>query len=842
MAEGGDNGWVLEEVEEAPICAKGGGGNIFPLIENEYSWPRPARIFLYMAGLAWCFMGVAIISDVFMGAIEKVTSKKVRRRNSETGRYYTFEIWNPTVANLTLMALGSSAPEILLNVIDIFTKGFFLEGLGPSTIVGSAAFNLLLIIAVCIVAIPNGEIRSIKEMPVYIVTASFSLFAYLWLIFILLLTSPNVVEVWEGVLTFLFFPILCGVAFFADIGGFGNKGSSQEDLVFHEHMSPDEFAEVEAKIRQDHGAKATEQQIQRILAATQERRYSRAHYRVSATRELLGGKRVWLSDVGQTISNQASGLLGKKKVVPIHDEKPAVAPEDLCYVEFELEKIAVLECVGQVSLKVKRKGNLKRKCTVRYRTEDGTARKEQDYIPKADVLNFEEGQDEASIAITIVNDIAYEEDEDFFIHLSDAVDDLGACQLGTKAIMQVVIIDDDDPGVLSFCDDTMTVPQKVEDHAAEIRVVRAGGSCGTVTVSYQTEAATAVPGQDYEDVSGELTFEDKQVCASIFVVIKQAGRYECTDSFRVVLTNPKGGAKLDDKKDGGATKNILTVTIEADDETKRRVEKMMSKVRVKWEKSKIGHANWMLQFRHALLVNGGEDGEGMRPSAFDMIMHFFALPWKILFALVPPTDYCGGWVCFVCALVMIGLVTAVISEVASCLGCVMCIPDDITAITFVAMGTSLPDTFASRTAAVQDPDADASVGNVTGSNSVNVFLGLGLPWMVAAVFWQFAEHSDKWQARYQHLDGLDWLGASGVREQGFVVMAGSLAYSVSVFSCCAVACICLLALRRTYIGGELGGPRIFKWLSFAALCTLWLTYIVLSSVKSLQEKGAKCVT
>merc|ERR1712057_76546 len=54
---------------------------------------------------------------------------------------------------------------------------------------------------------------------------------------------------------------------------------------------------------------------------------------------------------------------------------------------------------------------------------------------------------------------------------------------------------------------------------------------------------------------------------------------------------------------------------------------------------------------------------------------------------------------------------------------------------FVPLGTSLPDTFASRTAAKQDPYADASIGNVTGSNSVNVFLGLGLPWMIAALYW-----------------------------------------------------------------------------------------------------------
>ena len=57
------------------------------------------------------------------------------------------------------------------------------------------------------------------------------------------------------------------------------------------------------------------------------------------------------------------------------------------------------------------------------------------------------------------------------------------------------------------------------------------------------------------------------------------------------------------------------------------------------------------------------------------------------------------------------------------------------AITFVALGTSLPDTFASKMAAVQERTADAAITNVTGSNSVNVFLGLGLPWLIAAVYW-----------------------------------------------------------------------------------------------------------
>ena len=65
-------------------------------------------------------------------------------------------MWNATIANLTLMALGSSAPEILLSVIEIFSSGFYVGELGPSAIVGSAAFNMLVISAVCVVAIPNG--------------------------------------------------------------------------------------------------------------------------------------------------------------------------------------------------------------------------------------------------------------------------------------------------------------------------------------------------------------------------------------------------------------------------------------------------------------------------------------------------------------------------------------------------------------------------------------------------------------------------------------------------------------------------------------------------------------
>lgn len=66
------------------------------------------------------------------------------------------------------------------------------------------------------------------------------------------------------------------------------------------------------------------------------------------------------------------------------------------------------------------------------------------------------------------------------------------------------------------------------------------------------------------------------------------------------------------------------------------------------------------------------------------------------------------------------------------MGCVVGLRDAVTGITLVALGTSLPDTFASMAAARSSENADSAIGNVTGSNSVNVFLGMGLPYVIAA--------------------------------------------------------------------------------------------------------------
>ena len=164
-------------------------------------------------------------------------------------------------------------------------------------------------------------------------------------------------------------------------------------------------------------------------------------------------------------------------------------------------------------------------------------------------------------------------------------------------------------------------------------------------------------------------------------------------------------------------------------------------------------------------------------------MHFLSIGWKVIFSIIPPPSYIGGWLCFVIALCFIGMITAIVAEIASLFGCVIGLDASVTAISFVALGTSLPDTFASKTAAEQSKHADAAIGNITGSNCVNVFLGLGLPWTIGAIY------------------GL-------AKDTPYAVPAGSLSLSVILFLATSVCCLLTLVARRIFLKGELGGKYV----------------------------------
>ena len=205
-------------------------------VPAENLWHPVLRSIVYFVFLGYLFVGVAIFSDAFMGAIEMMTADvETTVIDADTGAEVTVRttIWNPTVANLTLLALGSSAPEILLNVIETMQTLESSPGeLGPSTIVGSAAFNLLVICAICVSSVEKP--KKIEEFGVFVITSLSSLLAYVWMVICLTGWTECEITVVEALLTLSFFPLLVLVAYAADTGLFarllcGGRGGGGGD-------------------------------------------------------------------------------------------------------------------------------------------------------------------------------------------------------------------------------------------------------------------------------------------------------------------------------------------------------------------------------------------------------------------------------------------------------------------------------------------------------------------------------------------------------------------------------------------------------------------------------------
>lgn len=794
------------------ICDVGGADNgiAFPLFgDDEARWPTGVKVTLYFLGLSWCFMGVAILADIFMSSIERVTSKKKRVTSRKTGRIVTVQVWNDTVANLTLMALGSSAPEILLSIIGLFGNNFYSEDLGPSTIVGSAAFNLFVIIAVCIVGLPAGETRSIEDTTVFAITASFSILAYVWLVVILLLSSADVVDIWEGILTFLFFPLLVFVAYLADIGTFGRKRKTTSSIVWSE-LSEQDFHKMERSIREKHGENISEEAVHTLMEIEYSPSPSRAVYRVAAIRNMSGGKRVKYC---KPFGCQQITVFGK------HDNGEVA---DVPVVDFSARRYTVVESADIVQLMVVRSGLTAATLDVSYDTREGSAKEGEDFKRVTGQLHFGEGETEKVIEVPIVNDERHEDTESFFVDLRSP-----CChaqnlipQLGATATAEVFIVDDDSAGVIAFEKEHISVTTPTIQTTLQLRVRRHKGASGEVTVNYNTEDGKAKAGLAYESVAGQLTFAAGEEEAVVEVKINPTHQHDITQDFRLYLKDPIGGATLDSTTDGGADANICTIFIKGDLEVKERSERIRQIMASRWDSAQIGDQKWLDQFKEALYP-GGSSEDMQHARVVDWILHVCCFPWKILFAFVPPPDFCGGWVCFVCALIMIAFVTTAIGDLANLLGCSMGISPSITAITFVALGTSLPDTFASKTAAINDPNADASIGNVTGSNSVNVFLGLGLPWSIGAIYWTCNGSTAKWLETFPDL-------SADYPDGAFVVEAGALAPSVATFCALALVAILFLEWRRVKTGAELGGNVVVARLSALFLVFLWFVYIGVS--------------
>ncbi|CAH8320689.1 unnamed protein product [Eruca vesicaria subsp. sativa] len=507
------------------------------LFSGESSLSDASRAVLYFLGLAYCFIGLSAITARFFKSMENVVkhSRKVVSVDPVTkAQVITYKkVWNFTIADISLLAFGTSFPQISLATIDAFRNmgERYAGGLGPGTLVGSAAFDLFPIHAVCVLMPKAGELKKISDLGVWLVELVWSFWAYIWLYIILEVWSPNVVTLVEALLTVLQYGLLLVHAYAQD------KRWPYLSLPMSRGDRPEEWVPEEVDTPKDDN--------------------------------------------------------------DVHD---------------------------------------------------------------------------------VYSDAAQR-----------------AVESGNKNIVDIFSI-----------------------HSA---------SNDTGRITYHTVA----------DNSPESS--TKKVKAKKNATVFDTWKHQFVDAITL---------------ESSESKKVDSIYL------------------------RIAKSFWQLVLA----------------------------PWKILFAFVPPCNIAHGWIAFICSLLFISGVAFVVTRLTDLISCVTGINPYVIAFTALAAGTSWPDLVASKIAAERQLTADSAIANITCSNSVNIYVGIGVPWLINTVYNYIA-----------------------YREPLYIENAKGLSFSLLIFFATSVGCIVVLVLRRLIIGAELGGPRLWAWLTSAYFMMLWVVFVVLSSLK-----------
>mmetsp|Transcript_31517 Transcript_31517/g.93958 ORF Transcript_31517/g.93958 Transcript_31517/m.93958 type:complete len:805 (-) Transcript_31517:1328-3742(-) len=713
--------------------------------------------------LIWLFCGVAVLSNAFIEAIEIITmAKKKVKRVDKMGNTVIREVpvWNWAVANITLLAVGSSSPEILLSIIEaVLTLDEPAGEIGPSTIIGSGAYNLFVILAVCTVALPNGVFKTVEHSRVFWWTTTWSMWAHLWLWLVYTFISPDVIDLWEAIVTLAFFPIFVYTTWLVDTRGFRWWRSQSNAVV------PDDEEAA--------GAAAG--------AGKADVFHSIMHYRKDALKGSPKPSQLYNNTMtSYDLESYRDSIRANANLDP-HVPKVLLLGADL----------AVLESTREAHVQVERiHGDAEKAILVGYTCKDVTAVRGTDYELAEGTLEFAPGETVKDIVVKIIDDDVFTPDVTFQVVLTSAMTADGGEVKILRKTTDVTIVDNDEQRTVVF--ELPSFEVGALDPYAEVVVVRKGGAAGNDTVRYFTKNASAAEGTHYRSSSGELAFAKGETRKVVRVPLL---KFDSEDlslgmlAFHMEICDPSSGCTL------GARKECRVRIVPG--------AKLDAKTSKAYAEGKPAGGydlwgEWRKKFQTAVLPDYNPEEGGLWGT---LLLQYMTVTWKLLAALTPPAEWKGGWPCFSMALGLLGALMFIVKEVAEMFGCACGLSDLMTGLSIVAIGTSLPDTFGSRYAALNDPTADAAIGNIMGSNTVNVFLGLGVPWVVSAVYYE-------------------------VNGTFYAVFAGSLSFSILVFFILSAIGVGILLVRRGQ-GGELGGSKVGQLMSAAGYITCWLAFLIL---------------
>merc|ERR1719348_1679593 len=139
-------------------------------------------IILHILGILYMFLALALVCDhYFVPTLDVIIEK--------------FGI-SADVAGATFMAAGGSAPELFTSVIGVFIA---VSDVGIGTIVGSAVFNVLFVIAAC--AFASAKALELTAWPLIRDTTFYSIALIVLVIFF----GDDLITWWEALILFLWY-------------------------------------------------------------------------------------------------------------------------------------------------------------------------------------------------------------------------------------------------------------------------------------------------------------------------------------------------------------------------------------------------------------------------------------------------------------------------------------------------------------------------------------------------------------------------------------------------------------------------------------------------------------
>lgn len=228
--------------------------------------------------------------------------------------------------------------------------------------------------------------------------------------------------------------------------------------------------------------------------------------------------------------------------------------------KFDEREFVAIEGNGSAVVTVERSRGEAGSVSVQYATANGTAIAGQDYTAVSGTLSWGPGDESRrTITIPILDDSASEGSETVRLVLSNPTGGAVLDDERDTAVLRIVENgngddddDDDDnggsrPGTFKFDERSF---QGIEGRGSAVVVVeRSHGERGAVSVQYSTEALSATAGADFTPVSGTLTWAAGDGRSKTFEIpIQDDNAQEGNETLRAVLSNPTGGAVLDDER------------------------------------------------------------------------------------------------------------------------------------------------------------------------------------------------------------------------------------------------------------------------------------------------------